>query len=215
MIENQEQYLYINSIIYPVTTLGPGTRIGLWVEGCTLNCPGCISPELFKQAKEHAFSIAEIIEIMRPLLPLCSGITISGGEPFQQAKALAKLISTLKEEYDPEIMIYTGHTLDEIYTLGEVSHLLLPLIDILVDGRFYENLSNQKLWRGSDNQRIYLLSKRAQVYGSLNEAIYPKKRTLQIEFSQNLGLRIIGIPEREFKKQIRENLRSRGIFVNS
>ncbi len=146
---------------YPVEGLGPGKRLAMWVYGCRRRCDGCISPEL--QGPGERQPLDKVIADLLPWLPAADGLTISGGEPFNQASALATLIRALREERDIEVLMYTGYLLEELQQRPETAGLL-ALVDLLVDGPFIQAAANTLQWRGSDNQRIHLLTPRAQQY---------------------------------------------------
>lgn len=88
--------LALSRVHFPVTTLGPGRRLGIWVQGCSIRCPGCISSDTW--AKRAAdVEIAELLDLVRPWLHECDGITISGGEPFEQLEALEQLLHAIRQ----------------------------------------------------------------------------------------------------------------------
>ena len=91
---------------------GPGERFALWVQGCNLACPGCFSPQThsFRGGRRRlVLEIAKIIQRTRNI----EGVTISGGEPFQQAGPLATLSKILRGA-GLSVMCYTGFTLGEL-----------------------------------------------------------------------------------------------------
>ena len=105
--------LSIARIFYPVKTLGPGNRVGIWTTGCLRECQGCISPELQDYDKEKELEVEAVLKMIRSITYPIDGFTISGGEPFLNPKALEALVRQLVEIND-DILIYTGYTLDEI-----------------------------------------------------------------------------------------------------
>lgn len=73
------------------------------------------------------------------------GLTISGGEPFLQAKALADLIQEVRKKTDLGVMIYTGFTLEELQEADNPDYnLLLEQCDLLVDGPYIDELNDSK-----------------------------------------------------------------------
>lgn len=134
---------------------GPGLRFAVFVQGCPHHCPGCHNPD------SHAFGTGTPTEPEKILArirnnPLLDGVTFSGGEPFCQAKELAALGREIKA-MGLHLISYTGFTFEYLYehraenSYGE----LLETIDLLVDGRFVEELRTLELrFRGSSNQRI-------------------------------------------------------------
>ena len=102
---------------------------------------------------------------MAPLLVGLDGLSISGGEPTLQAAPLTELIRNLRarpELAELEVLSYSGFTIEELSERGADVAAYLAQLDILVDGRFVQSEANELAWRGSDNQRVHLLSRRAQ-----------------------------------------------------
>ncbi len=133
---------------------GDGLRAVLWTAGCPHKCPGCHNPvtwdengglEFDVKTKEELFSILE--------KPYISGLTLSGGDPLLPSNRdeLTELVKEVKLKFPQKtIWLYTGYLWKEIKELEIVNYL-----DVVVDGRFLENLKNTQLkWRGSSNQRV-------------------------------------------------------------
>ena len=143
---------------------GIGIRVSLFVSGCTNKCKGCFQPETwnFNYGQEYTKETEDFI-IKELSKAYYTGLTILGGEPFEPSnqKELINLIRRVKEECPGKtIWMYTGFTYDRDLVTGgcrytEVTDEILDSIDILVDGRFEEELKNITLnFRGSSNQRI-------------------------------------------------------------
>ena len=82
-------HLRISRLHYPVTVLGPGRRIGIWVQGCSIGCPGCLSQDTWSPDAAEPVSVARVIETCRRVSKdELDGVTISGGEPFDQPDGL-------------------------------------------------------------------------------------------------------------------------------
>lgn len=185
---------------FPTEGLGPGKRLILWVRGCPLACPGCMTPELWDAAPaSNHRPVAEIAELLAPLLLGLDGLTISGGEPTLQSAALTALIRQLRareELKDLEVLSYSGFTIEELQTRGAQVAAYLGELDILIDGRFEQSAANDLQWRGSDNQRVHLLSERAARHAAQIEAPMPDARPLQVQILGAGSYRLIGIPKR-------------------
>ncbi len=138
---------------------GPGCRAVVWVQGCTLGCPGCYNPET------HAFHAGESVETdalfkrIAALRPRIEGVTISGGEPFQQRPALLSLLQRIREETDLSVLVFTGYTWDELQRFRETP-ALLRCIDVLIAGRYDARQRLARDLRGSANKTVHLLTPR-------------------------------------------------------
>jgi anaerobic ribonucleoside-triphosphate reductase activating protein len=133
---------------------GPGIRFVVFAQGCRHRCPGCHNPQTHPFDGGFLMNIGEIMERMRAN-PLLDGITLSGGDPFEQADAFGALAEVARGRgYD--VVTYTGWRHEEILLRGEPGwNRLLEATDVLVDGRFELALKNNLLpFRGSSNQRV-------------------------------------------------------------
>lgn len=148
----------IYSVAYPVTALGPGQRVVLWVAGCRRGCAGCISPEMQPVDAGKAVPAerlaAHVLQIYTPV----EGLTISGGEPFDQSEALATFICTLRTQR-PEwnVIAYSGYTMEEIRSDTRRA-MLLDAIDVLIDGPYRREIPRVHPLTGSGNQRVHCLT---------------------------------------------------------
>ena len=156
--------MYVGQIITADSANGTGMRVSLFVSGCTNHCKGCFQPETWDFAYGRPYT-ADIEELLMKELAKSyyDGLTILGGEPFELSnqRELVKLIRRLRKELpDRNIWMYTGFTYDKDLVPGgcryiECTDEILDSIDMLVDGRFIEELKNITLtFRGSENQRI-------------------------------------------------------------
>ena len=202
----------------PVENLGPGRRLILWVRGCPLACPGCMTPELWEVAPTVMHRDAdELADALAPLLVGLDGLSISGGEPTLQAQPLTHLIRNLRarpELAGLEVLSYSGFTIEELGERGADVDEYLQQLDILIDGRFLQSEANDLAWRGSDNQRVHLLSERAQdQYGEWIEAPMPEPRPLGVQAIDGGHYRLIGIPKRGDLAAYRAALAAAGVKV--
>lgn len=135
---------------------GPGIRFTIFTQGCKHHCPGCHNPQTHDFNGGKLVSVESVLEQIRKN-PLLDGITLTGGEPFEQAEAcsiLAKAAHAMKLN----VMTYSGYTFEEILA-GEAERPgwkeLLRETEILVDGRFESDRKSLLLkFRGSGNQRL-------------------------------------------------------------
>ena len=97
---------------------------------------------------------------------LIAGVTLSGGEPFEQPHACAVLAQQLKAD-GYNIWTFTGYLYEDLLKMSQANPdiaCLLDNIDVLVDGPFVEELKSLELdWRGSSNQRVIDLAKTRDV----------------------------------------------------
>ena len=143
---------------------GPGVRVSLFVSGCRHRCKNCFNSEAWDFSFGKPFTSEVEDEIISALKPLhIEGFSLLGGEPFEPENQgpLAEFLEKLKNELpDKTIWCYTGFLFDEQLLKGTVGNIetvkkMLDNIDVLVDGKFVEELkSPDLLFRGSSNQRI-------------------------------------------------------------
>ncbi|MEG0571091.1 MAG: anaerobic ribonucleoside-triphosphate reductase activating protein [Oscillospiraceae bacterium] len=133
---------------------GKGIRYTVFMQGCPHHCVGCHNPAT------HPFTggtVADIDEIASEVIlnPLIKGITLSGGEPFSQAKALIPLVNKIRAS-NKDVWAYSGYTYEQLDSgICEASQELLGLVDVLVDGKFeLEKRDLTLFFRGSSNQRF-------------------------------------------------------------
>ncbi len=134
---------------------GPGVRSSIFVTGCTHHCPECFNEEYQDFSAGEIWTDRETEEVVSYLLlPEVEGLTILGGEPFQNEEGLIKVVEEIKNHIGKSIWIYSGYTFEEIIS-SPLKKQLLELCDVLVDGLFVNELKDLKLkFRGSSNQRI-------------------------------------------------------------
>jgi anaerobic ribonucleoside-triphosphate reductase activating protein len=187
---------------------GPGLRLIMWVQGCSLNCTRrCLNPHLLRPDGGH---VVPASRLTRALLRLADdyreaeGVTVLGGEPFDQADALACALSPLRAA-GLSLMVYTGHTLESLRTLpGGGAAGLLGLCDILVDGPFVEELYDEGLvWRGSTNQRLLCISARYSP-ADIEEAIAQQGRAAAVSGSASGAVAVSGAQSPASARRLRQ-----------
>ena len=153
--------LIISRVAERTSVLGPGVRAVIWVHGCPLRCAGCIAPEDLPFAGGERRSVGDLARWLGGLPADVTGVTFSGGEPMAQAAALAELVTLIRRERDWSVMSYTGFTLRHLRRHGDAGQrALLDRLDVLVDGPYLADRHADLRWRGSDNQRVHLLTGR-------------------------------------------------------
>ncbi|MFZ5439225.1 MAG: 4Fe-4S single cluster domain-containing protein [Myxococcota bacterium] len=154
--------LRVAQLIADTEAEGPGKRFAIWVQGCSLRCPGCCNPEMFAADRGGTLiSPAELAERVRATADL-EGISVLGGEPFEQAEGVAELCRLVRAQ-GRSVMVYTGYTLAELRA-KQSPHVdaLLGQIDLLVDGRYEQALPERggRRWIGSSNQVLHFFTTR-------------------------------------------------------
>ncbi|MDR2091173.1 MAG: radical SAM protein [Clostridiales bacterium] len=177
-----------------IETLGPGKRFALWVNGCRRKCPGCVSEGLRKFAPQNDIDVIQYLSEFD--FGGTDGITISGGEPFEQAEDLAKTTEYFNRIGIEDILVYTGFTIDELRGLKDKNvDYTLQNIAVLIDGPYVREsdlgVGNLK---GSGNQNIIFLKPE---FKDRYEAFYRDSRSMQ-EFSICDTVIAIGIPDKKY-----------------
>ena len=134
---------------------GPGFRFAVYTQGCPHGCPGCHNPQTHPFEGGKLAEPAKLLELAQSS-PLNNGITLSGGEPFCQAHELAEF-ARLARDAGYGIWAYSGYTYEQLTgdNAPQGASELLDLVDVLVDGRFVQELSSYDAsWKGSTNQRV-------------------------------------------------------------
>ena len=92
---------------------GPGNRAVIWVQGCSLNCPGCFNPKTHEEESGEILSVEDLFNWILSLDERIEGITISGGEPLQQLKPILTLLQRVKSETTLTTFMFSGFTKKE------------------------------------------------------------------------------------------------------
>jgi anaerobic ribonucleoside-triphosphate reductase activating protein len=141
---------------------GPGERTAVWVQGCTIRCPGCFNPHMWStRGGKPSTPDALVTQILDAGT---DGLTLLGGEPFDQAAALSQVAAGVRET-GRSVMTFTGYRTDELRrAIAAGRHdvaALLDQTDLLVAGPFIANqLDLVRPWVGSTNQEFVLLTNR-------------------------------------------------------
>jgi len=177
---------------------GPGLRAVIWVQGCTIGCPGCYSAPTHPHTAASLIRPAEISEWLLSI-PNIEGITFSGGEPFEQSAAVLETIKLVRKQRPTfTVFAFSGHTYQELLTSTEEAvNELLQYCDIVSTGPFVVKLRNKSLlWRGSSNQEMHYLTK---VYDSSMETQWILDSPTEEYSVQNEGIQFTGFGGRTSK----------------
>jgi anaerobic ribonucleoside-triphosphate reductase activating protein len=209
--------ILLNKAHFPVTVLGPGRRIGLWLQGCSIRCKDCVSQDTWPADAAKKISIDTLLAWCRKVgADGLDGITISGGEPFDQPQALAALLKKLdawrKEAgLDFDLLCYSGHPLK---TLQKKHAKLLGQLDAVIPEPYAAGRPLGMRGCGSDNQTLVPLSPR----GALRYADWlvapqlPEDKRMQVSFEAG-RIWMIGIPHRGDMAALETLCQARGLTL--
>jgi anaerobic ribonucleoside-triphosphate reductase activating protein len=136
---------------------GPGERFAIWVQGCSIRCPGCCNPEMLDT---HGGASVPVDDLAREAIESgCEGVSLLGGEPFDQAHACGELARMIQDA-GLGVMTFTGYEYQHLLNRSDAA-LLLENTDLLKAGPYRQELHARDLpWAGSANQRLNHLSPR-------------------------------------------------------
>ena len=189
---------------------GPGERAVVWVAGCRRRCPGCMKPDLFDFSAGRDATVAEVADAVlaahanRPL----DGLTLSGGEPFEQPVALAELAEAVRAAAGLNVLIYSGYRLDALRAEARFAPLLAAA-DVVIDGEYRQDRPGPMRWRGSDNQTVCGVSAVGDALAGVDAA---PVREVQVSLTSG-GLRLSGFPSRAVQRQLARSLAGRGLVL--
>lgn len=166
--------LMIADYCYFTRAHGPGRRMAIWVQGCFKRCPGCINQKMLPISDKFMSSDSLRKEIEKAVASKAQieGLTIMGGEPFLQAKALYSLLVNFPQL---NIIIFTGYLHSELLSFNnEYVNKLISITDVLIDGPFIKERLHKDLISGSSNQNFCFLTDR------LKNADFSRKEKEQI-----------------------------------
>ena len=187
--------------------LGPGCRAVVWTHGCSRGCPGCIAKEMNESPEELLFAPEALAAWVRGIDGI-EGLTVSGGEPFEQdLEALAVFLRLVKAPgRELSVLCYTGFRREELGALPGADEVLRQ-VDILVDGPYVEALNEGNALRGSSNQRILALNEGLSDWALRLGEEYG--REVELSLSKDLSLELTGIPQPGFLEKLRRSLAAR------
>ncbi|GAB4271563.1 MAG: hypothetical protein Kow0029_09390 [Candidatus Rifleibacteriota bacterium] len=138
---------------------GPGCRFALWLQGCSLLCEGCCNPQM--QPFDGGILISACDLAQKIIASGTDGLTIVGGEPFDQIEGVNRLFDCLqKTRYERGIIVFTGYDWQEIEADAKKLELA-QRCDLLIAGRFdRKNAPDSRRWIGSRNQTTHFFSEK-------------------------------------------------------
>ena len=128
---------------------GPGKRLLLFTQGCSLHCKGCVNKHLWQFGVGANITVEEVLELCQDV----EGITLHGGEPLDQSEGVLEIVKALKS-VGKTVILFTGYQYKELSKSSQKR--VWSLSDLVVSGRYIEEKRNIYLqFRGSTNQRVY------------------------------------------------------------
>jgi anaerobic ribonucleoside-triphosphate reductase activating protein len=180
--------LNIANIAPRTQALGPGTRAAIWVQGCPLDCVGCLAPKWIPFVTATPLTVEEVLQKLD--LDSITGLTFSGGEPMEQAAGLAALVRVARQKKQLDLICFTGYRYERLLKNPPNNGVagLLAQVDVLIDGPYVQSLNNAVGLRGSSNQRVIHLTSRLKWHD-----FELQRREVEITIT-NGELAFIGIP---------------------
>lgn len=167
---------------------GPGERAVVWVQGCSRRCPGCFNPESQGFIRKEMVTVDDLFARIAGIGKI-DGVTFSGGEPFEQAGALAELAKKI-HGLGLTVVCYTGYTVEQLREANRADwNTLLQEVDLLIDGPFVQSERCNEPYRGSKNQRLIFLT------GRIRQEDITGNQTAELTLSPDGSLTATGFPE--------------------
>jgi anaerobic ribonucleoside-triphosphate reductase activating protein len=150
----------INRVHYPVVVLGYGRRAGIWTQGCGIGCEGCVSRDTWDPDPATEVGVSDVLDWCAALPDDVDGVTISGGEPFDQPEAFLALLDALHtwragRSRPIDLLAYSGRS-PAVLRARFAEHL--ARLDAVIPGRFVAAQAPGNRWRGSANQELIPLT---------------------------------------------------------
>jgi len=165
---------------------GAGCRFVIWTQGCSIRCKDCWNKEMWSFKTKNEISIKKLFEKIINEKTYIEGITILGGEPFDQYEELLTLVKQIRET-DLSIILYTGYSLIELKNKNNTE--ILNLIDIIITDRYDKNYRTENGGLiGSSNQEIKFSTKK------YTKNDLPKNNEIEISINENGQINMYGYP---------------------
>jgi anaerobic ribonucleoside-triphosphate reductase activating protein len=196
--------------MYPVENLGPGRRIAIWVQGCSMHCEGCISQDLWERRGGSKVDVAGFAAGILKLAKNLDGITITGGEPFDQYRQLVSFCTFIKQNTDLNILVFSGYTLETLYQKFQ-DKLFTKCIDLLVDGPYVQHLHENGFLRGSGNQKMYSFDPEQEEIKATGIKVPPSGVVWSAAFDERKNVFLSGIPGKNDPEALQKKMQHSGI----
>jgi anaerobic ribonucleoside-triphosphate reductase activating protein len=207
----------INKAHFPVTVLGPGKRLGIWLQGCSIGCKGCVSQDTWKPDPARNMTVAQLLSWCHKTAGNhFDGVTISGGEPFDQPAALNTLLDGFihwrkNNQLDFDILCYSGYPLSTL----QIKHTkLLTKLDALIPEPYIDAKPLSHIWRGSSNQSLHPISERghSKYAPYINTLADTSNKNIQTMLDGN-QVWLVGIPARGDMSNLASTCMEKGVAL--
>lgn len=173
---------------------GPGCRSVIWTQGCSIRCPGCWNKNLWNFRPNKELTVDEIVSIILKQRTFIEGVTVLGGEPFDQYTELLKLCKAFADA-KLSLIVYSGYEKQTLLDKGY--NKIFQFIDILISGPYKETLRSMRLGLiGSSNQCYDFFTNR------YSETDLVKTNEIEIAFTDMGSMQIYGYPDNTTTEQL-------------
>lgn len=141
--------------------IGPGLRDAIYLQGCSIRCPGCANSGMQEHNPRHIVPVSKLLRLLSGRRDSIDGITLLGGEPTEQAGASAAILEGA-QKLGLSTVLFTGRLIEDLQRQNDRDiDRMLHAADLLIDGPYREDERDLSLhWRGSRNQRLIYLTDR-------------------------------------------------------
>lgn len=179
--------LRVAELLKSSSIYGPGDRFVIWLQGCTLRCPGCWNQEMWSAEGGQDWRINDLAQLVLSAKG-SDGVTLMGGEPLGQAEALVHFLDLIRAA-GKSVVLFTGYESDE---LTKAAKQCFKRSDIVVTGRYLAEMRDTSSgWRGSANQRIHFPTGRYGSFGS------ETREPTEISVGEDGQISVAGYPDEE------------------
>jgi anaerobic ribonucleoside-triphosphate reductase activating protein len=186
------ELLNLHRIVDVTAAEGPGLRCAVWTQGCSVRCPGCFNPQTWTTRGGTPMSWQELVSRVLAISGI-EGVTLLGGEPFDQPAPLGHFASAVRAE-GLSVMTFTGHVREDLPPSE-----LLDSTDLLVDGPFLaDRPETSRPWVGSENQRFHFLT------GRYDESIFATPNRLELTIARDGAIELNGFATTEVLETLLE-----------
>jgi anaerobic ribonucleoside-triphosphate reductase activating protein len=204
----------VNRLHHPVTALGPGRRVAIWFQGCGIGCRGCASVDTWDPADGRSTTVGAVLSWLDAVDDgRLDGVTITGGEPFDQPEALAALLDGIDvrrrtRDRPLDVLCFSGRPLRHLERRHPV---LLRRLDAVVAGPYVRTRPTRRIWIGSGNQQLVTFTRfGAERYAPFIDLDVDRP---PVQVSVDRSVWLIGIPRPGDLDRLEERLSAAGVCL--